>query len=230
MATRTQARKSDRTRKLILDTALRLFRKSGFEEATLRDIAAAAGISLGSTYYYFESKESIIGAYYEFVQSEYLARAKDALAVTPDFRARLAAVLHAKLDVLKDDRKILSGLFRYGGDPSHPLSWFGRQTEHIRRSSMGVMVEVAEVLRMPPDARRVTPTMLWALEMGVLLYFVHDGSVGQWRTRKLVDGVAALIGRMAGLIVSPFAKPLRSHGIRLLRDAQLLAEPSEALL
>jgi len=33
---------------------------------------------------------------------------------------------------------------------------------------------------------------------------------------------------MVGFIVSPFAKPLRSHGIRLLREAQLLPDPMEA--
>jgi AcrR family transcriptional regulator len=228
MAVKTPVRKSDRTRKLILDTALGRFRRSGFEDATVREIAAAAGISLGSAYYYFESKEAIIGAYYDLVQTQYVSRAKDALALTSDFRARLAAVLHAKLDVLKDDRKILSGLFRYGGDASHPLSWFGRQTEHVRRSSMEVMAEAAAVLCMPPDVRRVTPTILWALEMGILLYFVHDESAGQWRTRKLVNGVAGFAARMVGFIVSPFAKPLRSHGIRLLREAQLLPEPMEA--
>jgi len=227
MGVKTALRKSDRTRALILDTALRLFRKEGFEDTTLRDIAAAAGISLGSAYYYFESKEAIIAAYYDFVQSDYILKAKEALASTPVFRARLAAVLHAKLDVLRDDRRILSGLFRFGGDPSHPLSWFGRHTEHLRRSSMEVMAEVTDVLHMPADTRRVAPTLLWALEMGILLYFVHDGSAGQWRTRKLIDGVAGLAARLAGLIVSPFAKPLRSHGIRLLREAQLISEFAE---
>jgi AcrR family transcriptional regulator len=227
MGVKTALRKSERTRTLILDTALGLFRKNGFEDTTLRDIATAAGISLGSAYYYFESKESIIGAYYDFVQTEYISKAKDALATTSVFRTRLAAALHAKLDVLRDDRRILSGLFRYGGDPSHPLSWFGRHTEHLRRSSMEVMAEVVAVLRMPSDMRRVAPTLLWALEMGILLYFVHDGSAGQWRTRKLVEGVAGLAARLVGLIVSPFAKPLRSHGIRLLREAQLIPDLSE---
>ena len=53
---------SEETRRLILDTALRLFRERGLDETTMRDIAAGAGLSLGAAYYYFRNKEAIVGA------------------------------------------------------------------------------------------------------------------------------------------------------------------------
>src|SRR5438045_3562156 len=71
---------SEETRRQILDTALTLFRKDGFEETTIRDIADAAGLSLGAAYYYFKSKEALVGAYYEFVQQEHQARAREVYA------------------------------------------------------------------------------------------------------------------------------------------------------
>ena len=45
---------------LILDTALDLFAKRGFHAVSVKDIAAAANISLGSLYTYFESKEHLV--------------------------------------------------------------------------------------------------------------------------------------------------------------------------
>ncbi|PYT48006.1 MAG: TetR family transcriptional regulator, partial [Acidobacteria bacterium] len=46
----------EKTRELILQTALRLFRGCGFEITTMRDIARAAEVATGAAYYYFPSK------------------------------------------------------------------------------------------------------------------------------------------------------------------------------
>src|SRR6267154_2884607 len=75
-----QRASSEETRRQILDTALTLFRERGFEDTTMRDIAGRAGLSLGAAYYYFNSKEAIVGAYYDYVQHEHLARAREAFS------------------------------------------------------------------------------------------------------------------------------------------------------
>src|SRR3712207_2998666 len=116
---------SEATRRQILETALTRFREQGFERTTIRDIAKASGLSLGAAYYYFPSKEAIVGAYYDYVQAEHAARARAAFATTARLDERLAAALHTKIDIMQDDRALLRALFRYGGDPDHALSWFG---------------------------------------------------------------------------------------------------------
>src|SRR5215813_7400355 len=113
---------SEETRRQILDTALTLFRERGFEETTIRDIARHAGLSLGAAYYYFKSKEAIVGAYYDYVQHEHQARARAAFDRHVKLRERLAAAFHTKIDIVHDDRRLLRALFRYGGDPHHALS------------------------------------------------------------------------------------------------------------
>ncbi len=47
------------TRALLVDAALRVFAERGYEEATVDDIAAAAGYSKGAYYFHFASKEDI---------------------------------------------------------------------------------------------------------------------------------------------------------------------------
>ena len=51
--------KSERSRKLVLDAALRLFSTRGFRATSVRDIAEAAGVSTGNLYHHFPDKEAI---------------------------------------------------------------------------------------------------------------------------------------------------------------------------
>ena len=213
---------SEETRRQILEIALALFRERGFEETTMRDIAARVGVSLGAAYYYFTSKEAIVGAYYDYVQQEHVARCRQAFERGQNLRDRLRAALHTKVDIMQGDRRLLRALFRYGGDPEHPLSWFGPATKEQRQISVALFAEAVEGERLPTDVREVAPTLLWALHMGILLYFVYDSSPDQRRTRKLIDAVVDFAIDMRRIVTSPLLRPLRRRVISVLGDAGLL--------
>jgi len=218
--------KAQLTRSHILSTALRVFRERGLESATMRELAAAAGASLGSAYYYFPSKEAIIQAYYDDVQAEHARRLAVALGEKRlDLKDRLRAAFHSKLDILQGDRKLLSALFRYTGEPHHPLSALGDGTRKNRQQSMSVFLATLGDERFPDDIRAILPPALWALHMGILLYFIYDDSPEQQRTRRLVDGVLTLIVRLLALAKLSALKPVRGSILALLRDAGLLPEP-----
>jgi AcrR family transcriptional regulator len=219
---------SEETRRRILDTALALFRDRGFEETTIRDIAGSAGLSLGAAYYYFKSKEAIVGAYYDYVQEEHLLRSRAAFSRGEGLRNRLRAALHAKIDIMQEDRRLLRALFRYGGDPEHPLSWFGPATRHQRQLSVDVFGEALAGERLPDDVRDAAPVLLWTLHMGILLYFLYDDSTGQRRTRKLIDAAVDFVVDVRRLATSPFLRPMRRRVMTILRDAGLLAAPGAA--
>ena len=70
--------KSEETRTRILAAALRVFRQRGFDEATMREVAAEAGVAVGAAYYYFDSKDAIVMAFYQRSQDE-MAPALDAI-------------------------------------------------------------------------------------------------------------------------------------------------------
>ena len=56
---------SEERKSQILDAAMETFSKRGFYKARMSDIAESSGLSKGSLYWYFESKDSIILALLE---------------------------------------------------------------------------------------------------------------------------------------------------------------------
>ena len=218
---------SEETRRQILDTALALFRERGFDATTIRDIATGAGLSLGAAYYYFHSKEALVGAYYDYIQDEHASRARAAFARGGTLKARLRAALHTKIDVMQNDRRLLRALFRYGGEPDHPLSWFGPATRQQRLGSVAVFEEALAGERLPDDVRDAAPTLLWTLHMGVLLYFLYDDSPSQRRTRKLIDAAVDFTIDAKRIVTFPMLRPVRRRVITILRDAGLLPVPQK---
>jgi AcrR family transcriptional regulator len=203
---------SEETRRQILETALTLFRERGFEETTIREIASAAGLSLGAAYYYFKSKEAIVGAYYDYVHHEHQVRSRVAFARGGDLRQRLRAAIHAKIDIMQEDRRLLRALFRYGGDPGHALSWFGPATRAQRQMSVDVFAEALANERLPDDVRDAAPMLLWTLHMGILLYFLYDSSPAQHKTRKLIDAAVDFVVDVKRMAMSTLLRPIRRGG------------------
>lgn len=89
VATRTEI-PTDR-RQQILQAAMICFAKRGFHVASMHDISAEAGISVGLIYRYFESKEAVISA----MADEHIKDLQDLLE-----RARSAPTLWDSLEIL----------------------------------------------------------------------------------------------------------------------------------
>ncbi len=79
----------EQTRALLVDAALRVFAEHGYEEATVEDIAAAAGYSKGAYYFHFASKEGIFLELLEQWTSDQTERLKAFEELTPAAAALL---------------------------------------------------------------------------------------------------------------------------------------------
>src|SRR5688572_27729480 len=142
---KSRRERSERSRSRILAVSLELFRKRGFERTTMRDIAKAAGASLGAAYYYFPSKEAIVLSYYEELVESFEAQSLEIFARTSDLGERLRGVFHAKLDLARRDRKLMAALSRTVGDSQSAVSVFAARTRPIRERTVGVMRQAVSV-------------------------------------------------------------------------------------
>src|SRR5215469_3878314 len=212
------ARKSEATRGRILESALNLFRERGFDESTMRDIASAAGVATGAAYYYFESKEALVMAFYQEANIAMHERIQAALSKKTELKSRLRAVVEVKFDYFAPNRKFLGALLRHAADPEHPLSPFSKETREIRERDMLHFSEALDGsnLRLPDDLRPHLPQLLWLSQMGLILFWIYDRSENQARTERLVDKSLGIVASLLKLSKSPFLRPVRRTAIELL--------------
>src|SRR5579863_216292 len=102
--------RSAETRARILESAMDLFRRQGFDQTTMREIALEAGVATGAAYYYFDSKDAIALAFYQQAQQDLEPLIEQALAGPRGFKDRLVALLEAKLQYFEPNRRLLGAL------------------------------------------------------------------------------------------------------------------------
>jgi AcrR family transcriptional regulator len=210
-------KKSEETRRRIFDSALALFRDRGFNETTMRDIAREADVALGAAYYYFDSKDAIVMAFYQRTQDELAPLVSDALSHTHGFKQRLAAVIRMKLDYCAPNRRLMAALATHI-DPQHPLSPFGEQTRAIRDADTRFFQSALEggYIKVPNDLATHLPRLLWLYQMGLLLFWVYDRSPRQWRTTQLFEKTLSVVVKLVQFSSFPLLRPLRKTVTELL--------------
>src|SRR5207253_1890542 len=109
-AMRVTAEVKAATRQRILEAARQLFATKGFETATTRDLASAAGIAAGTLFNYFASKEAILACLAaeaaDDLHRAFDAEASSATSLEEDLFAFVAAGLR-KLKPLRKQLPVL---------------------------------------------------------------------------------------------------------------------------
>ncbi len=133
-----------RRRRRIADAAVQLFIDNGFHKTTTRQIARAAGSSIGSLYEYFASKEDILYMVCESIHAEVERGISEALSRAAGNREALAWVIRKYFEVC--DRMSDFILLIYQETQSLPSQWQKRVLENELRIT-ALFVEVLARIR-----------------------------------------------------------------------------------
>lgn len=210
--------RSEVTRQRILEAALELFREKGFEESTMREVAARTQVSTGLAYYYFKSKEEIVHAFYQRAREELDAWLEPAHAASGKFEERLSALILAKFDYFAPHRKFLGALMGHAADPAHPLSPFHENSQEIRELDQRHFERALREtgVTAPRDLEPVLPKILWMYQMGMILFWIYDRSPGQSHARQLLDKSIGIVSAFLRLSALPLTQPVRRAVIELV--------------
>ena len=213
-----RTRKALETRARIRESALRLFQKNGFSETTMRQVASSAGVAAGAAYYYFPSKEALVMDFYIDLRRRVDSVARAGMAGLRSLEDRLQALFRSSFAELGPHRRVFAALLRIAADPKSPLSPFGAATRPLRDESIALFQEALEGsdVRVPAELRSNLPRLLWLFQMGIILFWVHDDSPGQSRTRMLTERSVGLISHLIRLSGSHAAAPLRESALEIL--------------
>jgi AcrR family transcriptional regulator len=218
--------RAEDTRRKIYEAAMQLFREKGFEETTMRDIAAKAGVALGGTYYYYSSKDAIVLAFYREMQESSTAPVGAALADKKKLKDRIRAVLDQRLKLLAPNRKFCAALFRHAPDGTDPLSPFSEETRLIRDAAIEQMRAAMDGgdTKIPADLKPRLPYLLWLYQMALIMFWLYDRSPDQERTARLIEKSLGLLVNLLRISSLPLTKPLRKAALELVETA---SGPSE---
>lgn len=191
--------RASQTRALIVDTALHLFTENGYEATTMRAIAQKAGVATGNAYYYFASKDDLVGEFYALAVASHVAASHVVLSSETGLTSRLRGVLLALIDAQAPYHAFAIPLCGRADVPSA-----------ARTSAMALYASVATSSRprVPAALRDRLPGMLWLYAQGVARFWAHDTSPEFQRTRDLIDATAPLAARLVRLSRYPLLRGL----------------------
>jgi AcrR family transcriptional regulator len=182
---RVTAEVKSATRRRILEAAQDRFSESGFEAATTREIAAAAGIAAGTLFNYFPSKEAIVMAL--VAESLDDARRQFEAARRGDSLVEdLFALIAAELRGLRPHRGCLRPVLETALSPLARAE-ASPEGEAIR---IGHLEAVGRLIAARPAVEPLSPVawnLYWTLYTGVLAFWACDPSPHQEDTLAVLD-------------------------------------------
>jgi AcrR family transcriptional regulator len=215
----TEVGRGEQTRRLIVDTAVRLFGELGYEKTTMRAIASAAGVSVGNAYYYFPSKESLVQEFYLQIQQAHLAAVEPVLTSGKGFGDQLKAILQAAVDVWAPHHLFAGKAIGLAAVPGSPISPLSPESEPSREMSLDVFrrLMAGTSLKMDPRLREELPELLWLGQLALVVYWVHDPTPGQRRTRQVIERAVPYLEDLIGLSRMKVFRSMTNRALELIR-------------
>lgn len=170
-------------RQTILTAAKRVFSEKGYAATTVADVARAAGLSYGTIYWYFDSKEELFDALMDVGEAALRTRILAALdgAGPADLEGALRTAVRATFEHFEDDGEATRLLFR----DSYALG--GRFERHLVRIYEGFIddLEATIAAGQREGVIRDAPSRMVAFSLAAL--------IGQLAYRRLTtdDGLSA---------------------------------------
>lgn len=125
----------------ICDAALKLFSRKGFHQTTVREIAEACGLGIGTLYSYIKAKEDILYLVYRRILETFEARMLQATEGIQDPHLQLKVALEETLKIYDECQDIVLLLYQ----ESHALGRQGLQgLFEVDRTYVGIFREILE--------------------------------------------------------------------------------------
>ena len=167
-------RKKEETRKKIIQVAMDLFEKQGFDSTTMEQIALEADIAKGTLYNYFSVKEAIISAYIRGMIRERGPEVIRLMQQLPDTRSRLITVLRKSLEWIEVefDNDLYRKYFAYRLQTMEQ----SLRNQSLRSGFNGILLHIIGLGQEVGEIRQDIPIEVLALQFEAL----HTFAVAAW--------------------------------------------------
>jgi AcrR family transcriptional regulator len=185
----------------ILDTALDLGERHGWDALHLYEIAQELGVSVADIGRCYDQKDALAEAWFDRADAALLAVPQTAGWMELAERERLAAAILAWLDALAAHRRLTAQMLRYK-----------LQFDHLHLQALGLtrisrtVQWIREAARLPAAGwrRELQEVALTGIYLSTFAHWLRDDSPDAVRTRTFLDQLLALAER-AALQIAPRA-------------------------
>jgi len=170
MPTTIKAKLQDVKRALILEAAAEAFETAGFEALKVSDLAKSVGISVGTIYGLFDSKEGLYLAYVKAQIAEFIEVFRQRCETIERPEAQLEAAFVLKFGYFVSKRKAVEECAK-----NNPLFF-----SNIRHSEPEILEQVYKVIA--GIVQRINPALdeAQALELAYHIVGLSDGYLTYW--------------------------------------------------
>jgi AcrR family transcriptional regulator len=183
---RITAEAKSETKARIIEVAAKLFVTDGWNNATTRGIATAAGIATGTLFNYFETKEAIVAE----LLSEALQKAQEEVRKQEgDYESieeELFSLIWTELRSLKRFRSFLPAAAENIFSPMRRSTGSG-PGESLRANHLEAVERIIRSHGFEGALPPLTMQLYWTLYLGAFAYWAGDDSPKQEDTLALLD-------------------------------------------
>jgi AcrR family transcriptional regulator len=206
----TQAERSARTRRALLESAARGLSRYGYGNLVLEQVARDAGYTRGALYHQFEDKEVLALAVLQWVNENWMREVGGPAKEEPDPIAELIALARGHAVFCRRDvaRVVMALRVEFSGQ-DHPV---GREIERISEAGVKRVARLTDAGRRDgsippgPPARAVAMAFWGALE-GAVIALAGQAPHDERLAARAVAGVLGLDSPPALLLAT------RGHGL-----------------
>lgn len=182
----------------ILDAAMVVFARSGFHEARMDDIVQEAGLSKGTLYWYFKSKEEIITAISQRLFATDIQSVEDLLKAEGTVSERLQWLIRERVQGLQEMSSVVAILFEFYAAALHQdgvRQFIKAYFQNFHELLVALIQQGIERGEFRPVDVLAAATALDAVFEGLIVRWLIDPDAVQWASlgeaaiRLTLDGL-----------------------------------------
>jgi AcrR family transcriptional regulator len=166
-------------KELILKTTLKLVNEHGFYHLNMKQLAVEAGISVGTTYLYFDSKEKLINELYKNIIKEFNDKVLSAYQKERSFKNNFFEMMGAAIDHYIHNSDCFSFIEQYTYSP-----FLFKETQEENLAILEPIQKIIKEAKKSNELKDLPDTLLIALAYGPIVSMMKLFIAGKTDLKK----------------------------------------------
>ncbi|MGH3165703.1 MAG: TetR/AcrR family transcriptional regulator [Trebonia sp.] len=186
--TNKRAARGRATREQLIEVATRLFAENGYEDTSIEDVLAAAGVSRGALYHHFAGKDALFEAVVDSVEASVMATLMQVGADAPDAVTHVKTIVLAWIGMAGDP--VIQRVILLDGPSVLGLErWYDPEKQQAFGAMSALLRAVADEGRLAPELIRPFAHMILGAmdEMAIVVARAPDSAAAIADARPAVE-------------------------------------------